>query len=716
MKLRTQTLVGGAIGLGVAALMLWRAAATYLPAFRGDGWYPYMAGLAVAVVVAFVGASRNHSGDTVSRWLVAAGIAIYSFGDLMQLVEEVTGPHWLQHVSEVCWVVCLMAIAWAVWRVLARSLTVSSRWGGALDALTVAAVSAIAFYSVALDSIVEAKSESLVHSAVIAAYPVLDAIILALVIRVLARRSSRSLVNFFFASGVVCWLAADIMYLTVNDNGTWGVLTDWAYVAGASLMAWSTVVSVPPPSDEQLIEDYNRHIVGTLAAAGAPLLLPPLLLWITGTRGYDLEPWETIVIFLVLLTLAFLRIVRLIYELRTLHRDLEKARDEALAASKAKSAFVATISHEIRTPMNGVIGLANLLRTTDLDDRQRLYAERIRAAGDSLVTIINDLLDFAKGEAGKVELEQIDFSPSTLVDEVCGLYVAQARAKGVRLEHELVGEVPALVSGDPTRVRQILLNLVSNALKFTEQGAVRVTVRREGGAVDPIVLRLDVTDTGIGIEPETVSRLFEPFLQADASTTRRFGGTGLGLAICRQLVDAMGGSISVRSERGLGSTFTVRIPFGPASAVPAAVTPDAPSAAKGAGRVLVVDDDEINLMVAEGYLRHLGYEADAVESGEACLAAQSRAQYAAVLMDCHMPGMDGYECTRRWRANEHGVRTPIIALTAAVSDEEQVRTAEAGMDDFLAKPLRADRLAAALQRWVEPEESTSGAAAAPRSA
>jgi len=400
--------------------------------------------------------------------------------------------------------------------------------------------------------------------------------------------------------------------------------------------------------------------------------------------------------------------------------QLAAARDEALEGSRLKSQFLANMSHEIRTPMNGVLGLAQLLLTGDLDPEQRRRVMQLHESGESLLAIINDILDLSKMEAGKLELEVADFNLAATVESVVSLCWSSATDKGLTLTLEEAPEVPEWVRGDSLRLRQILLNIVGNAIKFTERGTVELTV----DVAAPTRLRFVVRDTGIGIDQLAKARLMEPFSQADASTTRRFGGTGLGLAICRQLVELMGGSLDFTSELGLGTTFWFEVDLpqgapqhtkvgGSASGLTRAeVAQGTDSGPVDGVRILLVDDAEINREVGKGLLRSLGYEVDTVSSGAEAVNATQRGIYAAVLMDCLMPVMDGYEATRRIRdLNDPARRVPIIALTAAAMSGDRDRCLAAGMDDYVSKPLDLERLTAALARCTPegaPEAPASG--------
>jgi len=391
-------------------------------------------------------------------------------------------------------------------------------------------------------------------------------------------------------------------------------------------------------------------------------------------------------------------------------RELQQARDVAEAANAAKSTFLATMSHEIRTPLNGVLGMADAMSRDRLSSAQRQRLETIRQSGEALLAILNDVLDLSKIEAGRLELEPAAFPLTPLLAQVQATFSGVAEDKGLSFELKVEPAAAGAYLGDPTRLRQVLSNLVSNALKFTASGGVTVTASRRGDVLD-----FDVADTGIGIPHDVQARLFDKFAQADASTTRRFGGTGLGLAICRDLATLMGGDVTLESEPGRGSVFRLSLPLprtGDECDLAAPEEPDATPAADATLRVLAAEDNAVNQIVLRTLLGQIGIEIEIVEDGEQAVQAFQRQDWDMILMDVQMPNLDGPAATRRIRdleAQSGAGRTPIIALTANAMAHQVRDYMAAGMDAFVSKPIRIHDLLAAMQQVLHVEMAVQSA-------
>lgn len=408
--------------------------------------------------------------------------------------------------------------------------------------------------------------------------------------------------------------------------------------------------------------------------------------------------------------------------LRESREEAVRARAEAEKANRARGDFLANMSHELRTPMNGIIALSGILAEADLRPEHKELAEAVNGSGRNLLILLNDILDFSKIEAGELTLESIPFDLRKIIRQIEALQKPAADDKGLAFICEIAENVPQLLSGDPARLQQILNNLTTNALKFTEQGSVTISAAGECYSDRLFHLHLAVTDTGIGIPPEKQGKLFKKFQQADLSTSRKYGGTGLGLSICKTLAELMGGEVSLRSVEGQGSTFTVRLPM--KIAEPSGIREaegdreksEAASLNTGA-RLLVVDDHPINRLVMRQSLLKMGFENfDEAEGGAQALALAGEHPYDLILMDCQMPDMDGYETSRRLRELDAGTgnRTIIVAVTANAMQGAVERCAAAGMDDYISKPVDRGRLLEVLTRRLPAAPKIMVRTAAPK--
>jgi signal transduction histidine kinase len=396
------------------------------------------------------------------------------------------------------------------------------------------------------------------------------------------------------------------------------------------------------------------------------------------------------------------------------NREFLKRAAEAEAATNVKSNFLANMSHEIRTPMNGVIGMAELLLDSELPDKQREYAEIVYQSGNNLLALINDILDFSKIESGKLDLDLLDFDLQHMLEDTTKMFFHRAADAHIELTCRIEPTVPRYLKGDPGRVRQIVTNLVGNALKFTGQGAVAIRASLDSDEGDNATVLFEISDSGIGISEERLTAIFDPFTQVDGTITRKYGGTGLGLTICKQLAELMGGKIGVTSTVGKGSTFWFASRFTKCSDAEAQklIAQDeldkydthssVKTASNGKLRILLAEDNIINQKVAQNMLNRLGYKADVVANGREAVRALQLINYDLVLMDCMMPEMDGFEATRMIRDPAMKVlnhKVPIIAMTAGAMKGDSEKCLQAGMDDYLSKPVKKNVLGAIIEKY-----------------
>ncbi|MBS2938404.1 hypothetical protein KDN32_11685 [Nocardioides sp. J2M5] len=548
-------------GEAAAALALLVAMVVYAV---NDGYWldrlSYDGVLVGASIAAWVGAERAPRGSRLVPRLIALGVSLTALGDLLWDLLDFLGRPTNVSVADPAWFASYVALCGAVWVVLARSRPGGRPDAGFLvDALTVVVVSVLVFWHLAIGSILAQDGLSTLAKVVWSAYPVLDAVLLAIVARVLLSGRGRRALDPGFALGVGVWLLSDTATLVAHHPAAL-LLIELGWMVAPVLLAravWRVRLEDGPAAEE----DVRHRWRVSLLIAIAPLAVPPALEVVAHLDGAGGDPWVLATGSTALLALAFVRTARLMRSEERHVRELVAARDAALDASRAKSMFVATMSHEIRTPLTTLVGAMEMLEEGDLDDEQTFLVDRMRRATTRLRGLVEDVLDFSAIEAGRLELDSRPFDLHRVLDELLDVYRPVADRAGLRLEWHRDADVPSGVVGDALRLQQVLGNLLDNAVKFTPSGSVGLRVATVG--TEPTTggtrVLFSVTDTGVGIPSDRLAAVFESFTQADGSPTRPYEGSGLGLTISRRLVEAMGGAIEVRSAVGTGSTLEVSV-------------------------------------------------------------------------------------------------------------------------------------------------------------
>jgi signal transduction histidine kinase/CheY-like chemotaxis protein len=581
-----------------------------------------------------------------------------------------------------------------------------------IDALILTAAMLTIAWEAVIEQNLDAGASGLATTTALA-YPAFTVLLFGLGVRLAITGGIRNGAGVLLVLWIGAEVTADVVYGHEAASGSfaYGTPLSLLWMVSCTCLA---ALAVHPAMDD-LLSGSSRSQPATSSAATSQalvwarlfLLYAAALVPVTLLAGH--EGRLTIVL---VSALTFGLVVSRLAIVAGDQREQRRLAAELKSASAAKSDFLATMSHEIRTPLNAVMGMTGLLLDSPLSSEQKDYAETARSAGDSLLSVINDILDFSKIEAGRLDLEAQPFVVLECAESAVDLVAPQAAAKEIHLAYLVQRDCPEVVVGDVTRLRQVLVNLLSNAVKFTERGEVLLQVSR---SQEEDQLCFSVSDSGPGIAPDRVERLFEPFLQEDSSTTRIHGGTGLGLAICRRLIQAMGGTIRVESKMGHGATFHVTATLPEAAGMVATARADAgPTVGQERGinpvepdqrppsehlRILLAEDNLINQKVAVRVLEKLGYRTDTVADGLEAVDAVTRRPYDVVLMDVQMPNLDGLEATRRIRSIPAPARQPhIIAITANAFADDKDQCLAAGMDDFLSKPVRSEDLAAALHR------------------
>ena len=565
MVTRTR-LASGAVALAVTVAVVLHATTDN----EAVGSFCYLGVLVGAGVGAWIGAARAPHGQRLVPRLIAIGLSLTALGDVLWTLLDLMGADTDVSIADPPWFAAYLFLCAALWRVLVAGRAASGAHAGvdfAIDAGTILVVSLLAMWSISVGSILGDDSVGPLVRTVWAAYPVADAVLLALVVRTLMSRGARLATGMSFAVGTCLWLTADIAYMLAPGGSVETALSDPAWMVAPVLMAraaWRTGLVTT-----ELTDSWKTGWVARLMLAVCPLLVPPALELIGHLRGAPGNPLQLFIGTVVVVALAFVRTARLLRSEEHAHRELERARDAALQASRAKSMFLANMSHEIRTPLTTVLAAAEILEDTPLNSVQLKLLGKMHRSGELLRTVVEGILDFSRIEAGQLQLAPRTFDLHAMIGDTADVYGPRASQAGIGFECHTDPAVAQMVVGDPARVFQVLTNLLDNALKFTHQGTVTLTVGQETtdgenvGSSD--VVRFTVEDSGIGIRSQDQASIFASFKQVDGSDTRKYGGSGLGLAICKELTRLMGGTITVQSHYGTGSRFVVCVPLPPAT-------------------------------------------------------------------------------------------------------------------------------------------------------
>lgn len=524
----------------------------------------YLGVLAVASAGAWWGAVRASPEDRWVARLIAVGVTFSAVADAVWTLLDHLGAETDVSVADLGWAASYVALAAAIWIVLAQERTPGrTDFDTVVDVLTIVVVGVVLLWRTSLEGIVADTYDSALSRVVVLAYPVADAVLLALVVRALLTRRSRARLGWCFGAGVTLWFAADLGYVYWPDSGAVADLKDAAWMVGPVLLACAAWPSRAPTPARATLAEPPVAVAQLLLAVG-PLLVPPVLEVGADMAGRPDRPGELFLSMAALVVLAFVRTARLLASEQRAQLELEQARDAALEASEAKSLFLANMGHEIRTPLTTVLAVAELLEDTTLDPEQQALLARMQRSGELLRDLVERVLDYSKLVGGEMVLRPTELDPSALVSDVVAAYEGRAGLQGLEVSSYVDPDTPATMTADLVRVFQVLTNLMDNAFKFTARGSVRLEVRPGEGRPD--LVRFLVVDTGIGIRDEDQSLVFDLFKQVDGTMTRSYGGSGLGLAICQVLANAMGGTVSVTSRPDEGSCFELVLPVVPVPA------------------------------------------------------------------------------------------------------------------------------------------------------